>query len=389
MSLRTKGNLATFGLKNLVSAKNLAPLKGPKTMEKTEREKLAKKSVPLVEKGNFCRYFATMIRSGTPILEAVEILSEETQNKTLARILGVIKEDLQKGKTLGESFRQFPSAFDQIFLTIIKAGEESGTLAKSLDYLGKQILADYNLVQKVKGSLIYPIVIIVAMTVMGFMMFGFVLPRIAKVFLYSGLPVPPLSRLIFEFSLFVEKYFIFIVVGFVALLVGLFFFFTKGSGKTIGTKLLPRLPIVKNIFSDLDIARFARVLGTLLESGVPIVGALKIASASLTVPKYNKLGATLESEISKGTSIKDVLHTQAQFPRMVTGMIAVGEETGTLEKVLFDIADFYDLEVENSLKNFTTILEPVLMIVVGIIVAFMVLSIITPIYSLVGNLKIK
>lgn len=372
--------------------------KEDKTVEKVERKKLApidraklaKKGMPLVEKGNFCRYLATMIRSGTPILEAVDILSKETQNKTLAATLRVVKEDLQKGKTLGESFRQFPKSFDIVFLTVIRAGEESGTLDKSLDYLGKQVLADYYLLQKVKGALLYPLIIIVAMVVMGFVMLGGVLPRIAKVFLSSGLPVPGMTRVIFELSLFFEKNLVFIIIGFILFVFLLFTFFTKGKGKDFSQSLIPKIPIIKKIFADLDIARFGRVLGTLLESGVPIIGALKIASHTLTLPQYRKVGARLETEVTKGSSIKDVLHMQGvQFPGMVRGMIAIGEETGTLEKVLFDIADFYDQEVDGSLKNFTTVLEPLLMIVVGIIVAFMVLSIITPIYSLIGSLEVR
>ncbi|MBI2036449.1 type II secretion system F family protein [Candidatus Microgenomates bacterium] len=353
-------------------------------------ENLANKSIPLVEKGNFCRYLATMIRSGTPILEAVDILSQETQNKTLASILVEIKNDLQKGKSLGESFKKFPRAFDKIFLTIITAGEESGTLDRSLEYLGKQILADYALVQKVRGALLYPLIIVVAMTVMGFVMLVGVLPRIAKVFLSSGLPIPGITKALFETSLFFERNIIFILLAFAGLIISMFLFFTRGSGGLYIKKLLPRLPVVKTTFSDLDIARFTRVLGTLLQSGVPIIEALKIGANSLTLPKYTKLGARLEIEISKGASIKDVLHKQgAEFPKMVTGMIAIGEETGTLQKVLFDIADFYDAEVEASLKNFTTVLEPVLMVGVGIVVALMALSIITPIYSLMGSLQIK
>lgn len=363
----------------------------PKKVVPIDPAKLAKKSVPLIEKGNFCRYFGTMIRSGTPILEAVDILCEETQNKTLAAILRKIKEDLQKGKTLGESFRQFPKAFDDIFLTVIAAGEESGTLDRSLDYLGKQILSDYYLVQKVKGALLYPLVIIVAMLVMGFVMLGFVLPRIAKVFLSSGLPVPAVTKIIFNISLFFQQYMPFILIGFVAFVIGLISFFLRGKGKTMIRKFLPRIPLVEKIFADLDIARFSRVLGTLLQSGVPIVHGLKIASDTLTLPKFRKIGSKLETEVSKGSSLKDVLHKQgnAVFPKMVIGMIAIGEETGSLEKILFDIAEFYDQEVDASLKNFTTVLEPVLMIAVGIVVAFMVLSIITPIYSLVGSLQVK
>ncbi len=354
------------------------------------QENLTNKSIPLVEKGNFCRYLATMIRSGTPILEAVDVLSSETQNKTLARILLEIKNDLQKGKTLGESFKKFPRAFDNIFLTVIAAGEESGTLDHSLEYLGKQILADYALVQKVRGALLYPLIIVVAMTVMGFVMLVGVLPRIAKVFLSSGLPIPGVTKALFQISLFFEKNFIFILAGLAALAVGLYLFFTRGRGGLYIKKLLPRLPVVKTTFSDLDIARFTRVLGTLLQSGVPIIEALKIAANSLTLPKYTKLGARLEIEVSRGASIRDVLHKEGtEFPKMVTGMIAIGEKTGTLQKILFDIADFYDQEVDSSLKNFTTVLEPVLMVGVGMVVALMALSIITPIYSLIGSLQVK
>lgn len=359
-------------------------------MTNIEIEKIANRSVPLIEKGNFCRYFATMIRSGMPILEAVDSLSFETQSKTLSAILREVKNDLGKGKTLGESIERFPKVFDPVFLVVISAGEKSGTLERSLEYLGKQVISDYYLLQRVKGAMLYPLVIIVTMVVIGFLMMGFVLPRIAKVFLTSKLPIPAFTRFIFEISLFVERYLPFIVIGFMAAVLGLIFFFTKGKGRNMINNLLPKLPLVKKIFLDLDIARFGMVLGTLLGSGVPIVQSVKIAASSLTLPQYAKLGSVLELGIAKGASISDTLRKQeTAFPKMVTGMIAIGEKTGTLEEVFFDIANFYDQEVDNSLKSFTTILEPLLMIIVGIGVAFMVLSIITPIYSIVGSLNVN
>lgn len=351
---------------------------------------MAKKSVPLIEKGNFCRYFATMIKCGTPILEAIDSLSFETQNKTLSAILREIKKDLEKGKTLGESIERFPKVFDPVFSVVISAGEKSGTLERSLEYLGKQVISDYYLLQRIKGAMLYPLVIIVTMVVMGFLMMGFVLPRIAKVFLSSGLSLPAYTKLIFEISLFVERYLIYIAIGFLAITLGLIFFFIKGKGRELINNLLPKLPLIKKIFSDLDIARFGMMLGTLLGCGVPIVQSLKIATSSLTLPQYTKLGSVLEMGIAKGSPISDVLRKEgAVFPRMVTGMIAIGEKTGTLDEVLFDIANFYNQEVDNNLKSLTTILEPLLMIVVGIGVAFMVLSIITPIYSIVGSLNVK
>jgi type IV pilus assembly protein PilC len=354
-----------------------------------KRDALANKSIPLIDKGNLCRYFSTMIRSGTPILQAVDILTTETQNKVLGAMLLEVKEDLQKGKTLGDALGRFPRAFDNTFLTVIKAGEESGTLDKSLDYMGKQIIADYYLIQKVKGALMYPMVIVFAMVIIGFVLMGGVLPKIAKVFLESGLPLPAMTKIIFGASLFIQKFLPFFVGGFILSIIGIVIYI-KGPGQAVSKKLLPHVPVVKKIFANLDIARFTRVLGTLLQSGVPIVGALKIATESLTLAKYSKVGSNLEMEISKGTSIKDVLHRKGtQFPKMVIGMIAIGEETGTLEKILFDIAEFYDQEVDNSLKNFVTVLEPVLMVGVGIVVAIMVFSIITPVYSLIGSINVK
>jgi type IV pilus assembly protein PilC len=348
----------------------------------------ANKTVPTIEKGNFCRYLSTMIRSGTPILDAVDLLMEQTTNKNLSFILQETKGELEKGRTLYESFQKFPGTFDTIFLTVIKAGEESGTLDKSLDYLGKQLIADYYLIQKVNGALMYPAVIVTAMGLMGILMMGFVLPRIAKVFMSSGFPLPTVTLIIFQVSLFFSNYIFIILPAIIGLGAGIGWYFLKGPGKKLVTQALPHLPLVQRIFNDLDVARFTRILGTLLQSGVPITESLKIASSSLTLVQYQRLGGQLSAEIARGGTMTNVLHqSKDRFPKMVTGMIAIGEQTGALQQVLFDIADFYDQEVDNSLKNFTTLLEPIIMVVVGIGVALMVLAIITPIYSLVGNLQ--
>jgi type II secretory pathway component PulF len=197
--------------------------------------------IPLIEKGNFCRYLSTMIHSGTPILEAIDILSTQTDNKTLAGILKDIRGDLEKGKTLGAGLAKYPKAFDQVFLTVLDAGEKSGTLDKSLDYLGKQMIADFYLIQKVKGALMYPLVIIVAMIGMGFLMIGFVMPRIAKVFIASGFPLPFFTKLIFQFSLFFADYILIITPIMIGLSVVVGIYFSKGPGRELIIRALPHL----------------------------------------------------------------------------------------------------------------------------------------------------
>jgi len=344
--------------------------------------------VSVAEKAVFCRFLGTMLRSGLSLHEAVQILGKESKNKKMQEILSSIAFQTRKGQSLSVTLSKHKDVFDPVFLTMVKAGEESGTLDKSFDYLSKQLMARHELMQKIKGSLMYPAVVITAMMGVGILMVVFVLPQISSVFLKMNIDMPWTTKLILNFGDFVghNVALFFISLFLFAVLVGVFF--SVRSTKKMFFNLLAKIPVVKEIMNQIDVAQFARTLATLLQSGVPITEALNVSSDSLSQPQLRHQAKGFSESVSKGKSLSDILGENKQvFPTIMVQTIKTGEKTGTLEEVLKELADFYESEVEHQLKRITSLLEPVLMLVVGIIVGAMVIMIIAPIYSIIGNLE--
>lgn len=346
--------------------------------------------ISLLEKADFCRYLGTMIAAGLPIGEAIDVILEETTHPGMKKVLAELKYGLQSGESLSSILSKYPQVFDEVFLALVKTGEESGTLEKSLDYLARQLYADYELRQKVKGALYYPMVVVTAMIAVGLLMLTFVIPRVARVFLKMKIPLPLPTRIFLQLSLFLGANWLFFLAGIFFLVILLFLLFQRPTGKKIFHWLYSHLPVISRLINQLDLARFNRTLSTLLRSGVPIIESLRVASASLTQKKYLAFAKTFEKEISRGVSLSTILRkSDSVFPSMMVRLIAAGEKTGKLEELLLDLALFYEAEVTLGLKNMIDLLEPTLMIVIGVAIGAMVLSIIGPIYSLIGSLQVQ
>lgn len=367
---------------------NLEPLFVEAVKTESRRQFFAGR-LPLIEKANFCRYLATMLNSGLPLTEAVEVLSGEAAHPTLKKILDEVRASVQKGQLLSTAFAKYPDVFDEVFLTLVRAGESSGTLDKSFAYLGEQYHADYELIQKIKSTLAYPVVVILATSGLGVGMLVFVVPRIAPVLLRLSetFPLPAHTLLILKIGLFLSQNIIFFGIGLAVAAVALGFFFATQRGKKILTAILSRLPVIKKFYLHLVLTRFCRTLSTLIASGVPIVDSLQVASGTLTLPRYSKLKASLIEDVSRGQSLAQVLKESRLFPPIMTSMVTTGEKTAQLDKLLTDLADFYQEEVTNSLKTMTDLIEPVLMLFIGLAVGAAVVSLIAPIYSFVGSLS--
>ena len=344
--------------------------------------------ISVAEKAVFCRFLGTMLRSGLSLHEAVQILGKESKNKKMREILSNIAFQTRKGQSLSVTLSKYKDVFDPVFLTMVKAGEESGTLDKSLDYLSKQLMARHELTQKIKGSLMYPAVVISAMAGVGVLMVVFVLPQISSVFLKMNIDMPWTTRLILNFGNLVGDNIAVFLISLVLLAALIVIFFSARPTKKIFYNLLGEIPLVREIMNQVDVAQFARTLATLLKSGVPITEALNVSSDSLSQPRLRQQAKGFSESVSKGKSLSDILGENKQvFPAIMVQTIKTGEKTGTLEEVLKELADFYESEVEHQLKRLTSLLEPVLMLVVGIIVGAMVIMIIAPIYSIIGNLE--
>jgi len=345
-------------------------------------------SISVSDKAGFCRFMATMLRAGMPLPEALDIIRQESQSKKLRQVLFDASFHIRKGETLSAIFSKYKDDFDAVFLTMIKAGEESGTLEKTFDYLAKQMLAAYELSQKVKSSMMYPAIIIVAMFANAVIMLGFVLPKMSDVFLSLNVEIPPATMLLLTVgktvgsNLALSMGILFASIFFVMIL-----FLVKGS-RDIIVSFLVKLPVVSTVMDQLDTARFSRTLSTLLKSGVPIMVALDVSSDVLKQPRLKKQAEEFSKGVSKGQSLADILKKgKTSFPVTVTQTIRAGEKTGSLELVLEELASFYEMEVDYSLKRATSLLEPLLMLIIGLAVGAMVVLMITPIYSIVSGLE--
>jgi len=345
--------------------------------------------LPLIEKANFCRYLATMIKSGLPLSEAIDVLYQEASHPLLKKILADIRDSIQKGQFLSTAFSQYPEVFDEIFLTLVKAGEETGSLDKSFKYLGKQLYADYELGQKIKSTLAYPIVVTLATFLLGISMLIFVVPKISPVLLRlsADFPLPTHTIIILKIGVFLSDNLLFVLAGLAGAIFFLISFLASRKGRKLLTNFLSRLPLIGNFYENLALARFNRTLSTLVRSGVPIIGSLQVASGALNLPQYQKIKSLFSEQISKGKPLSEILKKSKLFPAIMTTMVTTGEKTASLDKLLADLAVFYEEKVANSLKTMTNLVEPVLMLVIGLAVGLAVVSLIAPIYSFVGSLS--
>lgn len=370
-------NLKSEGLQILI-------IKRPET----KLESIFSGKISVADKAAFCRFLATMLRAGMPLPEAINIIRKESDNKRLRKVLTDVGFQIRKGSSLSLSLSKYPNDFDEIFLTMVKAGEESGNLDKTFDYLSKQLLISHEMTQKVKGAMVYPAVIVVAMIANGILMITFVLPKISNVFSQLNLKLPKTTSLILAFGNFVGENTA-LVLGGAALLLFIIFliFYIRKTRKILG-QIFSRAPMVKKLVDQIDVSRFARTLSALLKSAVPILTALDVSSDTLSQDRLKKEAKKFSAEVAGGESLSEVLvKSKKIFPQVMVQTIRAGEESGSLEVVLEELAEFYEREVDYSLKRLTSIIEPVLMLVIGVAVGAMVVMMVIPIYSIVGSLE--
>ncbi len=344
--------------------------------------------ISVEEKAIFCRFMATMLRAGLPIPEALEIMRAETKKPKMKKVLSDLSFQTQKGKNLTSVLSNYKDDFDPVFLTMVKVGEESGTLEKSFQYLSHQLEASYDLSQKIKGSMMYPAIIVVAMVGNAVVMTFFVLPRIATAFLKLDVPLPLPTKIVLNFGAFIGNNIVLSGALMLVSFVIIFFIFYLRASRNFLMKYIKRLPILKKIINQIDIARFARTLSTLLKSGVLITNALDVTAEAISDQKFRREVKEFSVGIEKGESLSKVLSKNSDlFPPIMLQTIKAGEKTGTLDQTLEEMAAFYESEVDYALKRGTALLEPLLMLFIGVVVGVMVIIMIAPIYGVIGGLQ--
>lgn len=347
----------------------------------------AQGSLPVIEKITFCRYLSIMLSTGLSLSEGIDVLRRETKNPLMAKILGDMSYSLEQGQDLSSIFERYPTAFEPYFITLTRAGEMSGKLSDVFKYLESELRSEYSLNSKVKGALMYPTIVFSAMIVMGIGMFFFILPQIGRVFLSMNMPLAAPTKFLFTTSISLSKQVVPIMISFVVLGIIGFFSFKNPVVKDALLAMVRPIPMIHNLLQEVDLARFNRIFSTLIRSAVPITDALEISFTSLTLNEYRVCAKTFPDEIKRGKSFSELVKANPAFPSLMVQMVIAGEKTATLDSTLADLASFYESEVEEQVKGLTQIIEPILMLFVGIGVGALILSIIGPIYSVVGSMQ--
>jgi len=334
----------------------------------------------------FTRQFATMLNAGLPLLNCLEILSKQTESVGLKRVLDEVRTDVEGGLSLADALRRQPKAFDNLYVNMVESGETGGALDTILQRLATYLEKSVALQRKIKGAMVYPAIIsIVAVGAIAVLLI-FVIPIFAKMYQGVGRELPAMTQLVIKISNFMKVAALPILIGLILLFTMIRRWHKTESGAKTLDPLFLRTPVFGDLIKKQAIARFARTLATLLSSGVPIIDALEITAKS--AGNWVIEDAILKARVSikGGENIADPLSKTAVFPPMVTQMIAIGEASGGLDDMLSKVADFYDDEVDQAVENLTNALEPIIMVVLGGVVGFLVISMYLPIFQLASTI---
>jgi type II secretory pathway component PulF len=341
--------------------------------------------VPVLERLLFARYFALMLRAGLNVKQALVVLAEQTRSKPLKVAIEAVEQSVDRGTSLSDSMLVHSLAFPKLFVSFIRVGETTGRLQESLQVLSEQLQKEYNLKRAVRGALLYPTVILSALIAVGFAMLVFVVPKLAEVFEGFDVELPLPTRILLGLGSFFEAYWWLVLILMIGGALASFFLWRVASVRNNIMHSFLFMPIIGSIMQQINLARFTRNLGSLLRSGVSFVEALGILGENTPHESYASVFRGGQEHVKKGKFLSEFLvDFKRLFPSLVVNVIKVGEETGALDEVLIEIAHFYEDEVDQVMRNLTSIMEPVLMIVIGLAVGGLAVSVVSPIYDLVN-----
>jgi len=334
-----------------------------------------------------CRQLATMVQAGVPILQSLNILSQQCDNKTLKEALQKVTGLLEGGKSLTEALKTYPKIFPQIFISMVEAGEVGGALDQVLERLAVNFEKEHDLKEKVKSAMTYPAVVVVIAVLAVVTLMVLVVPTFVNMLQDMNAPIPLTTQLIILISSFFKYYWYVCLLIVAGVIVGYKQAVKTEQGKKIKDNLVLKLPIFGPMLKKIIISRFCRSLSTLLKSGVPVLQSLDVVKNIAGNYAVIKSIEDAENSIKEGQSISLPLQKSGVFPPMVTKMISIGEETGSIDVLLDKIADFYEREVEDVVSRLSSMLEPVLIVGMGGVVGFIILSIMLPMFSVINNVK--
>lgn len=331
----------------------------------------------------FARNLSAMLEAGLPLSRALGAIARQTRSPKLKYVIQHLMQDVRKGSSLHDALVRHGKAFPDLFVAMVHAGEEGGTLPSALESVAQQMDKSYQLKKKVRGAMIYPGVVLSAMVLIGFLMMTQVVPTLKKTFDELGAELPPTTQAIISISDFLVNNILLSIAIIIAVVVGFITLLRTPHGKRLYHTIILRIPVIGGIAREVQAARFARTLASLLASGVSIVQALEITAEVVSNTLHKEVVLSARGIVEKGEPMSGIFNRREDlFPPLVGEMLAVGEETGEVSAMLGRVADFYEGEVEQKTKNMSTIIEPFLMLIIGAGVGFFALAMIGPIYSL-------
>jgi type IV pilus assembly protein PilC len=329
------------------------------------------------------RNMAAMLRAGLPLSRALSVIERQSSNPRMKGIMATVREEISKGKQFNEALSAYPETFSKLYVAMVRAGEESGGLAPSLETIALQLERSSNLRKKIKGAMIYPAIVITVMAIIGILMMVYVMPTITSTFVKMNVDLPLSTRILIGMSDFFSNHGLLAALGFITIVGCIIWFGRTTPGRRFFHLVLIHLPVIGNLVKQTNAAYTGRTLASLLSSGVDVIGAIQITKDVIQNVHYKAILEEASLKVEKGSPLSETfIAHQNLYPILVGEMVSVGEETGQISIMLTEIATFYENEVEQKTKDLSTIIEPILMVVIGATVGFFALAMIAPIYSI-------
>lgn len=329
------------------------------------------------------RNLGSMLTAGLTVGRSLSVIQRQTTNPRLRGVIAKVIERINAGDQFFETLRDYPGTFDNLYIAMVRAGEESGNLAESLKTLAIQMERSSNLRKKIKGAMIYPTIVMIVMVVIGILMMIYVMPQITGVFKEMDMDLPATTEFLITASDFMAAYTVITIGGLIIIIAGFLYFLRTKIGRLCSSWLVTRLPVIGTLAKETNAARTARTMSSLLGSGVDVIQSIEITEEVIQNVFYKKILREARDEVEKGLPLSGIfIKNSSLYPVLVGEMILVGEETGQISGMLGELAIFYETEVERKTKDLSTIIEPLLMVVIGGTVGFFALALIAPIYSI-------
>lgn len=346
-----------------------------------------RQKVTLKEKIIFTRQLSVMIKAGLPIVKALQALAAQTESAYFKTVLQDMIVRVRGGTTLSQAMRRYPKIFPEIYTAVIRAGEETGQLAEVLLNLAIQQEKDADLIGKIRGAMIYPVFILVVLVLMIIIIVYFVLPNLQHVFADSGQKLPLITRVLLGSSTILRQYGIYVLGLLVAAGVALRYWTKTEAGGKFFDRLKISLPVFGNLNRKIYMARFSRTLAMLTKASLPILQSIKIVRQTINNRYYDPAFNNIERLVESGKPLSAAMEKEALFPPMVSQLTSLGEQSGDIESVLLEVADFYDKEVNAISQNLSALIEPLMIVIIGAGVALVVIAVISPIYNISSTIK--